>query len=229
MLDKGVKNFIFSSTAAVYGEPKTVPITEDAPLAPVNPYGTSKLMMEEILRDSAKAYDFKYIALRYFNVAGADPSGEIGPGHKPATHLMACVLKSITGEYPGLTIYGGDYPTPDGTCVRDYIHVLDLCAAHLLAIGYLKKTGKSDIFNLGTGNGFTVKQVVDMAEKVTGKKVDFTVGQRRPGDAASVYACSDKAKNILGWKPTQSLEDMVKTAWNWELSDRRKRIVGSGI
>ncbi len=221
MVDNDIKNFIFSSTAAVYGMPEKVPVKEDSPLNPINPYGQSKAFVEKILNDFDKAYDFKYISLRYFNVAGADPEGELGQSYQNATHLITRALKTAKGEYEKLYIFGTDYPTSDGTAIRDYIHVMDLAEAHILALDYLLKEKKSDIFNLGYGHGYSVKEVVETAKKVTG--IDFPVEEtdRRPGDPAVLIADSTKAKRVLNWKPKyDNLEFIIKTAWNWELNKK---------
>ena len=212
----GVKLIIFSSTAAVYGNPKTVPIREDAALNPTNFYGQSKLMFEELLKKYDEFYGLKHVALRYFNAAGADSSGEIGQDYEPATHLITRVLKTALGKISDFKIFGTDYPTADGTCIRDYIHVSDLVDAHLLALEYLFKNGQSDVFNLGNGQGFSVKEVIDVAEKVTGKKLRIGEGPRREGDPALLVADAQKARQILGWKPQLfHLEDIIGTAWKW--------------
>ncbi len=211
-----VKKLIFSSTCAIFGEPKRIPLVEDDPKAPVNPYGQSKLMIEHILNDHAHVTDFRFVALRYFNACGAHPSGEIGERHEPEAHLIPNVLKVLTGEKKELNIFGDDYATPDGTCVRDYVHIEDLADAHLLALEYLGKGNKSDAFNLGSGNGYSVKEIVDMVEKVTGKKVKVKMAPRRPGDPAKLVATSAKAFKILGWKTKHDLESIIKTAWVWE-------------
>ncbi len=221
MVKNDVKNFIFSSTAAVYGIPEKVPIKENAPLNPINPYGQSKAFVEKMLKDFDNAYNLKYISLRYFNVAGADPEGKIGQSYKNATHLITRSLKTAKGEYEKLYIFGTDYKTPDGTAIRDYIHVMDLAEAHILALDYLMKEHKSDVFNLGYGRGYSVKEVVKTAKKITG--IDFPVEEtdRRPGDPAVLIADSTKAKETLNWKPKyDNLEFIIKTAWNWELNKK---------
>jgi UDP-glucose 4-epimerase len=216
--DHGVNSFIFSSTAAVYGIPAHNPIGEESPLSPINPYGTSKIMTEMILKDLALADpEFRYVSLRYFNVAGADPEGKIGQAYKDATHLITRALKTAKGEFLRLQVFGTDYPTPDGTCIRDYIHVNDLSEAHVLALEYLVNQGRRDIFNLGYGHGYSVREVVRAAKKVTG--LDFPVEEtgRREGDPPSLIADSSKAKTILGWQPKyDDLEFIIKTAWEWE-------------
>ncbi len=214
----GVNNFIFSSTAAVYGIPAKIPVKEDSPLQPINPYGESKVCVEKFLKDLSYAEnEFNYISLRYFNVAGADPEGELGQRYKEATHLITRCLKTAKGEFEKLEIYGTDYNTPDGTCIRDYIHVNDLGAAHIDALEYLLNNGKSDIFNLGYGHGYSVREVVNMAKKVTG--IDFPVKEvgRREGDPPALTADSTKIRETLKWKPMyDNLEFIIKTAWEWE-------------
>ena len=212
-----VKNFIFSSTAAVYGIPETVPVTEESPLHPINPYGASKMMVEQALRDVSFAEDFRYAALRYFNVAGADPLVRTGQARRDATHLITVSLRTALGKRSCLDIFGTDYPTPDGTCIRDYIHVDDLAEAHILALEYLLSGGGSRIYNCGYGHGYTVKEVVDKVKEVT--KVDFPVryADRRPGDPPSLIADSTRLKNELGWAPKfDDLGYIIKTAWEWE-------------
>lgn len=220
--EEGINNFIFSSTAAVYGEPEEVPVKETHPLNPINPYGQSKTFVEKVLKDLSDANkDFKYVSLRYFNVAGADPEGRIGQSYQNATHLITRALKTAKGEYEKLYIFGTDYPTPDGTAIRDYIHVDDLAEAHLLALDYIIKGGESDVFNVGYGRGYSVKEVVETAKKVTG--IDFPVEEtgRREGDPAVLVADSSKLKKKLSWKPKyDDLEYIVKTAWNWELNKK---------
>lgn len=208
---------VFSSTAAVYGEPLYTPIDENHPTNAVNPYGRSKLMVEQILADFDRAYKQKYIALRYFNAAGADPMSRIGEQHEPETHLIPLVLQAITGKRPPLELFGQDYETPDGTCIRDYIHVDDLASAHILAMNYLNNGGASGIFNLGNGHGYSVNEVVKSAEKVTGKIVPISYAPRREGDPARLVADATLAKNILGWQPQYSdLGQIIQHAWAWE-------------
>lgn len=218
MLNHGVGNLIFSSTAAVYGIAEHSPVTENSPLSPINPYGTSKMMNEMVLKDMAFAHgNFKYVSLRYFNVAGADGQARIGQAYKDATHLITRALKAAKGENRGLEIYGTDYPTPDGTCIRDYIHVEDLSDAHVLALDYLAAGGKSDIFNLGYGHGFSVKEVVSTAKRVTGANFDVTMTGRREGDPPELVAGNEKIKAALGWQPARDdLEYIINTAWQWE-------------
>jgi UDP-glucose 4-epimerase len=216
MQKAGVLQFIFSSTCATYGEPQGGPIAEDHPQNPINPYGQSKLMVEQILKDYDKAYGLKSIRLRYFNAAGADPSGDIGEDHNPETHLIPLVLDVALGRRPHITIFGTDYPTPDGSCIRDYIHVSDLADAHVLGLEYLRKGGESQVFNLGNGSGFSVREVIDMAEQVTQKKIAVVEGSRREGDPAVLVGSSAKVKATLGWNPQYAdLHNIVSTAWSW--------------
>lgn len=222
MVAHKIENLIFSSTAAVYGEPVEIPITENSPTQPENPYGFSKLMMEQILKDAAKAYNFRYISLRYFNVAGSHSNAETGIRYKVITHLIPSLLKVASGERKEFLIFGDDYKTPDGTCIRDFIYVVDLCRAHLSALEYLKKEKRCDVFNLGNGSGFSVKEVLDMAEKVSGRKIKVKISPRRAGDPARVVASSAKAKKILGWEGKASLEEIVASAWKWELKERER-------
>jgi UDP-glucose 4-epimerase len=217
LVKNGVKFLIYSSTAATYGIPEKIPVDETFPLNPINPYGASKMMMEQVLSDLTTAKDFKYIALRYFNVAGADPEGRIGQAYREATHLITRALKTAKGEYNKLLIYGTDYPTPDGTCVRDYIHVNDLASAHILSLDYLKVKNQSNVMNCGYGHGFSVRQVVEVTKKVT--NVDFTVEEvgRRAGDPPALVADSSKLRNLTGWDPHHDdLDFIIKTAWEWE-------------
>ena len=216
MLAHRVKHFIFSSTCATYGDPQYVPIDEEHPRLPISPYGKSKYMIEEILADYSDAYGLQFISLRYFNAAGADPEGEIGEDHTPETHLIPLVLDVAAGRSSAVQVFGADYETEDGTCVRDYIHVSDLAAAHVLALEYLLQSSPSDFINLGSGTGFTVLQVIEAAESITGRKIRTTAAQRRPGDPPVLLASNDKACRILGWKPRSShLEEIIQTAWNW--------------
>ena len=217
MRETGTARFLYSSTAAVYGIPETIPVDERAPLRPINPYGASKVMVEQILADLAAAGDFRYCALRYFNVAGADPEGRIGQAYRDATHLITRALKTAKGESPKLSIYGTDYPTTDGTCVRDYIHVDDLASAHLSALDRLMRTGETEIMNCGYGHGYSVREVVDVARKVTG--IAFAVEEtgRRAGDAPALVADSRRIRELTGWKPLHDdLEFIIRTAWEWE-------------
>lgn len=215
MLKADIKKIIFSSTAAVYGEPVQTPIAETHPLEPVNPYGRSKLTIEHMLQDLSKSHGLAYVALRYFNAAGADSEGETGERHSPETHLIPNILKAVK-QGTSVSVFGNDYPTKDGTCVRDYIHVEDLCRAHLLALKALERPGVAESINLGIGDGFSVMEVIQAAEKVTGKKVKFQISPRRPGDPSTLIASNGKAKQVLGWEPQIGLEKIVRDAWNWE-------------
>lgn len=216
MNDAGVKYIVFSSTAATYGEPEAVPITEEMPTVPTNTYGETKLAMENMMKWCEQAHSIRFVSLRYFNVAGARSTGEIGEDHNPETHLIPVVLETALGKREKITIFGDDYPTKDGTCIRDYIHVEDLIDAHILALNYLKNGGQSDIFNLGSSQGFSVKEIVEMAREVTGKEIRAEIGPRRAGDPSILIASSEKAKKILGWKPSRTnIEQIIKDAWNW--------------
>lgn len=218
MKDHGIGALIFSSTAAVFGEPVYTPINEAHPRQPINPYGMSKHMVETILRDFDHAYGFRSVALRYFNAAGADPEARIGEGHEPETHLIPLALQAALGKRPALKVFGRDYDTPDGTCIRDYIHVDDLADAHLLALEYLWNGGASTVFNLGNGEGFSVQEVLNTIERVTGKPVPAEDAPRREGDPARLVADASTAKLTLGWKPRYAdLETIVQHAWQWEL------------
>jgi UDP-glucose 4-epimerase len=217
MLAHGVRRFIFSSTAAIFGEPETSRIAEDHPQRPINPYGRSKRMVEEILQDYDRAYGLRYVSLRYFNAAGADPEGELGERHDPESHLIPLVLQAASGRRAQIAVYGNDYPTPDGTCIRDYIHVWDLCSAHRLALEHLLAGGQSDAFNLGNGAGFSVQAVIDTARRVTGRTIPASVQERRAGDPAILVAESAKARAILGWEPHfDALDTIIAHAWDWE-------------
>jgi UDP-glucose 4-epimerase len=219
MKQYGVDKIVFSSTAATYGEPKRIPIEETNTTSPTNPYGETKLAVEKMLKWCEKAYGIKYVALRYFNAAGAHISGKIGEDHNPETHLIPIVLQAALGKREKVSIYGDDYPTEDGTCVRDYVHVTDLANAHILAVEMLKNKSKSGIYNLGNGKGFSVKEVVEAARKVTGIDIKAEIGQRRAGDPAVLVASSEKAAKELGWKiKYNSLEDIIESAWNWHKS-----------
>jgi UDP-glucose 4-epimerase len=219
----GVGNFVYSSTAAVYGIPEKIPVSEDAPMSPINPYGMTKVMVEKVLTDLAAAADFRYVALRYFNVAGADSGGQLGQAYKEATHLITRALKTALGEFPKLYVYGTDYPTQDGTCIRDYIHVDDLAEAHVRALDHLLNTRQSEVMNCGYGSGYSVKEVVDTAKRVTG--IDFPVVEtgRRAGDPPALIADSAKLKRETGWSPKYNdLEYIVRTAWEWEKKLKKK-------
>ncbi len=216
MLAASVKNIVFSSTCATYGVPQVVPVPEDHPQSPINPYGKSKLMVEQILADFQTAYGLKYICFRYFNAAGADPEARIGEDHTPETHLIPLILLTTLGQQKHVSIFGTDYPTLDGTCIRDYIHVVDLANAHLLGLEYLLDTGNSDIFNLGNSNGFSIKQVIEAVQEVTGKSIEIRYDDRRPGDAPTLVGSSDKAMKVLGWKHQYpELKTIISHAWNW--------------
>lgn len=216
MNECGVKNFIFSSTAAVYGEPEMIPLEEGAKKNPSSPYGLSKLMLEEILADYNKAYGINFVALRYFNASGAHPSGNIGEAHNPESHLVPLILQVPLGKRESIKIFGDDYPTKDGTCIRDYIHVLDIASAHINAMDYLKKGGKSISCNLGNGSGFSVKEVIDVARKITGHKIPAEIVAKRAGDSSELVASSSLARSVLGWTPKiTSIEEIVKSAWKW--------------
>lgn len=219
----GVKRIVFSSTAAVYGTPERVPILEDFPYAPLSPYGDSKIMVEKILGWLDQFKGVRSICLRYFNACGAEPDSDLGEEHDPETHLIPLLLRAIETGKP-ITIFGEDYPTPDGTCVRDYVHVSDLAEAHILAVEWLLKGGASNKFNVGTGHGKSVREVLQAVEDVTGKKVPFVVGPRRDGDPAELVANSDKLQGTLGWKPKYTdLREIVKTAWAFEQRAHAKR------
>lgn len=217
MKDHGVGPLIFSSTAAIFGEPVRIPIDEAHPGRPINPYGMSKFMVEAMLRDFGRAYGLRSVALRYFNAAGADPLARIGERHVPETHLIPLALQAALGRRPALNVFGRDYDTPDGTCIRDYVHVDDLADAHLLALEYLWGGGRSAAFNLGNGSGFSVQQALDTAERVTGRPVPVIDARRREGDPARLVADSALAKAVLGWRPRYAeLETIVRHAWQWE-------------
>ena len=220
-LDAGVKKIIFSSTCAVYGEPAKVPIEETTPRQPVNPYGVSKLFFEQALESYDRAYEFRYASLRYFNAAGADESGEIGELHEPETHLIPLALRAAAGQGPELQVFGSDYPTPDGTCIRDYIHVTDLADAHVKALDHLAAGKPSFAANVGTGRGDSVQEVLAMIEGVTGNKVPRRVVARRPGDPPALVADPRKAQELLHWKASRSLRDIIATAWNWMQSQTK--------
>ncbi len=216
MLENKVKVFVFSSTCATYGNPEEIPITEDHPQNPINPYGRGKLMVEQILSDYSQAYNLHYASLRYFNAAGADPDAEIGESHQPETHLIPLILDVALGKREDVKIFGTDYPTPDGTCIRDYIHVMDLADAHIKALKYLQDGGVSEVFNLGNGEGFSVREVIDTAEKVTRKNIMVTETIRRPGDPPVLVGSALKARELLDWQPRyKNLSLIIETAWRW--------------
>lgn len=219
MLEYQVDKFIFSSTAATYGIPETNIIDESNPTNPINPYGRSKLMIEHILQNFYDAYGMKHVILRYFNAAGAHESGEIGEDHSPETHLIPLILQHLLGKRETISVFGTDYPTTDGTCIRDYIHVTDLAEAHILALESLRNESKTnEIYNLGNGTGFSVKEVIEVCEKVTGKQANIVYTERRSGDPAQLVASSEKIYKELGWKAKYSLERMIETAWKWHQS-----------
>jgi UDP-glucose 4-epimerase len=223
-VEGGVKAFVFSSTAAVYGETSSDPVSEEAPLAPISPYGRSKLMVEWMLEDAARAYDFRYVALRYFNVAGADPQGRLGQSTPKATHLIKRGVQTALGLHPQMEIFGEDYATRDGTCVRDYIQVTDLIDAHLAALAHLRAGGKSLVCNCGYGHGQTVREVVDVVKRVSGVDFKVVLSPRRAGDPATIVARADRARTALGWSPRRdNLDDIVRQALDWErrLHNRR--------
>lgn len=212
----GVKKIVFSSTSAIYGIPETIPIPETHPQNPINTYGYTKLVIEKMLADFQRAYDWEYVAFRYFNAAGADPDAIIGEDHDPETHLIPLIIHTALGKRESITIFGEDYDTPDGTCIRDYIHVTDLAHAHLLGLEYLLKGGKSEIFNLGNGSGFSVKEVIEATKKVTQINFKVNKGDRRAGDPPMLVASSEKARQILGWQPQYPhIETIIKHAWQW--------------
>ncbi len=216
MVENNIDKIVFSSTAATYGEPERVPIMESDKTEPTNPYGETKLAMEKMFKWTGKAHGLRYVSLRYFNACGAYKDGNIGEDHNPESHLIPLILQVPNGKREFISIFGNDYPTPDGTCIRDYIHVSDLAQAHILALEYLEKGGESDIFNLGNGVGFSVREVIETARKVTGHPIPAKETTRRAGDPAQLIASSEKAKTVLGWKPCHdSLEEIISSAWNW--------------
>jgi UDP-arabinose 4-epimerase len=220
----GIDKFVFSSTAAAYGLPENVPITEDEPNAPINPYGRSKLMIEQILFDFEQAHGLKSAIMRYFNAAGASPDGEIGECHDPETHLIPLALDAVSGEGPELTVFGDDYPTADGTCIRDYIHVSDLADAHVRALDYLGEDRSTRVFNLGTGFGVSVREILDSIERVTGRAVPHAFGPRRAGDPPVLVSDASRAGRELGWTPGMSdLDHIIETAWSWHQKQARSR------
>jgi UDP-glucose 4-epimerase len=216
MVAASVNCFVFSSTCALYGVPKFVPIREDHPHDPISPYATTKWMVERMLDDFAIAYDLKSVSFRYFNASGADPDGLLGEDHTPETHLIPLVLLTALGQRQSISILGTDYPTPDGTCIRDYIHVSDLAQAHVLGLQYLLNGGSSAVFNLGNGSGFSVRRVIETARQVTGKEIPVVEGDRRPGDPPMLVGSSDKARQVLGWQPQYAdLNQILRHAWQW--------------
>ena len=226
LVDSDVRMLVFSSTCATYGMPEATPMTEAHPQRPINPYGATKLMVERILQDVDRAHDLRSVVLRYFNAAGAHPSGAIGEWHVPETHLIPLALQAAAGLRESVEIYGTDYPTPDGTCVRDYIHVTDLAQAHVLGLHYLQSGKASEAFNLGNGNGFSVREVIVAAERVTGQRVKSSASPRRPGDPPALVGSSAKARQILGWSPAfDRLDVIIDTAWAWH----RKGLRGPSV
>lgn len=210
----GVQRIVFSSTCATYGEPKRVPITEQEPQWPANPYGWSKLLMERLLASYDRAYGLKFMSLRYFNAAGA--TANCGEHHEPESHLIPNVLSAAAGERPDVAVFGSDYPTPDGTPIRDYVHVADLADAHIRALGHLRKGEASDFLNLGTGDGYSVLEIIEKAQEITGRQVRKRIGPRRPGDPPRLVADSARAKQVLGWTPASNLESIIRSAWEWK-------------
>lgn len=217
---KWVKKIVFSSTCAIFGQPEAEKISEDLPKSPINPYGKSKLMFEEVLKDADSAHGIKFVALRYFNAAGGDPLGRIGEDHDPETHLIPLILATVKGERDEIAIFGTDYDTPDGTCIRDYIHVFDLASAHIKAFEYLDN-GQSDVFNLGTGNGSSVKEVIEKVKSITQKEFKVVERERRAGDPARLIADNAKAVKKLGWKPEYNIDQMIEHAWKWKSGKER--------
>lgn len=215
-----IRRFVFSSTCSIYGNPERVPISEDEPDKPINPYAQTKLAIEHMLRDYSAAYGMRHAALRYFNAAGAAFDGETGESHDPEPHLVPITLNTAMGKRDKIFIFGDDYPTPDGTCVRDFIHVDDLADAHLLALKYLEDGGESTVINLGTGDGNSVKEIIQRAEKITGKKIPTETAPRREGDPARLVADNAKAKKILGWKPKHDADAVLESAWRWHQNQR---------
>lgn len=216
MIKNDIKKIVFSSTAATYGEPENIPILETDRTCPTNPYGETKLAMEKMFHWASKAHGLNYVSLRYFNACGADTTGQIGEAHNPESHLIPLVLQVPNGKRKSVSIYGTDYDTPDGTCIRDYIHVTDLAEAHILAVEYLAKGGESNIFNLGNGVGYSVREVIETARRVTGHPIPATEVPRRAGDPARLVASGEKAKNILGWEPKiKQLDEIIASAWKW--------------
>ncbi len=216
MMEYGVKHIVFSSTAATYGEPIRIPIDETHPTNPINPYGEAKLMMEKVIDWTSKAHELTYVSLRYFNVAGAHPSGEIGESHDPETHLIPIILQVPNKQREKLSVFGNDYDTKDGTCIRDYIHIEDLVEAHVLAMEYLLKGNESNLFNLGSGDGYSIYEMIEAAKAATGEEIPFELAERRAGDPAVLIASNSKAKEILNWTPKHTdVKDIIKSAWNF--------------
>ncbi len=222
MVETGVKSIVFSSTAATYGNIETMPITEEMATCPTNTYGETKLAIEKMLGWTNKAHDLRFVCLRYFNVAGADTSGTIGEAHTTETHLIPLVLQVPLGQRSHITVYGDDYPTKDGTCIRDYIHVTDLVDAHILALKHLTSGGESNVFNLGSNSGYSVFEIIKAAREVTGHEIPLVVGEKRAGDPALLIASSEKAKTVLGWSPKRTdVKEIIASAWNWHQSHPR--------
>lgn len=219
MIENDLRKFIFSSTCATYGDPKEIPITETHPQNPINPYGRSKLMIERILKDYSDAGEIDYVSLRYFNAAGADLDTEIGENHDPEPHLIPLILFNALGKRKNIKIFGTDYPTPDGTCIRDYIHILDLGSAHLKAMNYLLDDGKSIALNLGNKKGYSIKEVIDAVEKVTEKKITVVEDERREGDPSELVGDYSLAQSTIGWSPEYSMDEIIESAWNWHKKD----------
>lgn len=228
MVEASVNYFVFSSTCATYGVPQQIPVTEKELQRPINPYGASKLMAEQILRDFNRVYGLKSVCFRFFNAAGASLDGQLGEDHQPEPHLLPLVLLAALGQKDSVSIFGTDYPTPDGTCIRDYIHVLDLAQAHLLGLQYLLNGGQNETFNLGNGNGFSIRQVIEMAQEVTGRTLKVVEKERRLGDPPILVSSSEKARRILGWQPQYSdLKVMLSHAWQWHQRRHQPFTVGS--
>jgi len=213
--NNNINKFVFSSTCSLYGNPKNIPISEHEILNPINPYAHTKMIIEKTLEDFSKVYNLNYVALRYFNAAGADPEGEVGESHDPEPHLVPIILQAALGKRKKVYIFGNDYETYDGSCVRDYIHVNDLGRAHLQALEFLSKEKRSEIINLGSGNGYSVKEIINSAREISGKYIKAEVSARRPGDPAILVADNSRAKAVLGWEPEFDLTDILKTAWKW--------------
>lgn len=220
LANNGIKKIVFSSTCSLYGNPEVVPISEKESLKPINPYAKTKYMIEQVLSDFETSSEMKSVALRYFNAAGADFSGQIGESHQPEPHLIPIVLEAAMGKREKVFVFGDDYPTEDGTCIRDYIHVNDLADAHLRALEHLMSGNDSTVINLGTGNGFSVKEIIDKAEEITGREIKRQIVSRRAGDPAVLIADNKKAKEVLGWQPKYGLEDILKSAWKWHLNPK---------
>jgi UDP-glucose 4-epimerase len=223
----GVRQIVFSSSCATYGSPGALPIVETMPLAPISPYGYSKMVAERLLSDFERAHGVRHVIFRYFNAAGADANGRLGEDHDPETHLIPLALLAASGARASLQVYGDDYSTPDGSCIRDYVHVSDLADAHVLGLRYLLAGGNSDVFNLGTGKGVSVLEVIECAARVTGRKIPVEMSARRPGDPPALYANADKARKVLGWTPRWQTEQMVGHAWAWQQASFARRAAGA--